>query len=299
MALVNHAKFEINAKLVFFGPGHSGKATNLNYIYRKLKPEHRGKLKTSSIGKDRMLFFDFAPSGQGKIGAYNVRFHIYSITGDAAATSWKMVLKGADGVVFVADSAAERLEANRNSLNDLQKALGSYCKSIAELPGVLQCNKRDLPASLPVEEMQKALNPGRFPVIPASAGKGEGVLESLYSLMKSVLRDLREKGLEMDREPEQLASAAMTDGGRENMRGMESAVCSTAPVFVAGGDADTTLSPFSSGMEDENGVSIKMTGEPEILAGGGLRLPLSLKYGEIEKKFSLTVAVCVEPDQAL
>ncbi len=290
MALVNHAKFEINAKLVFIGPGHSGKATNLHYIYRKLKPEHRGKLKTSNIGKDRMLFFDFAPSGQGKIGAYNVRFHIYSITGDAADTSWKMVLKGADGVVFVADSAAERLEANRESLNDLQKALGSYGKSISGLPGVLQCNKRDLPASLSLEEMQKALNPGHFPVIPASAGRGEGVLESLYSLMKSVLRDLREKGMELDREPEQLAAAAITEGGREGAR-----VAGRA--FVAGREADAALPPLSSGHESECGVSLKMAGEPEILAGGELRLPLSLKYGEFEKKFSVTVAISVEPDQ--
>src|SRR5512136_114758 len=156
MALVNHAKGEINAKLVFYGPGLSGKSTNLNFIYRKLKPEHRGKLKAMNIEKERMLFFDFSPSGQGKVGTYNVRFHIYSITGEAAnSTAWKMVLKGADGMVFVADSAPERLEANLESLNDLQKNLNTYGKSISELSGVLQCNKRDLPAALPLEEMQK------------------------------------------------------------------------------------------------------------------------------------------------
>src|ERR1700690_2992535 len=109
MALINHAKREINTKLVFYGPGLSGKSTNLNYIYRKLKPEHRGKLKIMNIEKDRMLFFDFAPVGQGKVGTYNVRFHIYSIIGESTSgAAWKMVLKGADGVVFVADSAPER-----------------------------------------------------------------------------------------------------------------------------------------------------------------------------------------------
>src|SRR5512137_906990 len=159
MALVNHAKGEINAKLVFYGPGLSGKSTNLNFIYRKLKPEHRGKLKAMNIEKERMLFFDFSPSGPGKVGAYNVRFHIYTITGEAASgTAWKMVLKGVDGVVFVADSAPDRLGANLESLSVLRKTLEGYSINLADLPGVLQCNKRDLSAALPLDEMQNALN---------------------------------------------------------------------------------------------------------------------------------------------
>ncbi len=133
MALVNHAKGEINAKLVLYGPGLAGKSTNLNFIYRKLKPEHRGKLKAMNIEKERMLFVDFSPTGQGKVGAYNVRFHIYTITGESAnSTAWKMVLKGVDGVVFVADSSPDRLGANLESLGALRKTMDGYGLNLAD-----------------------------------------------------------------------------------------------------------------------------------------------------------------------
>ncbi len=293
MALVNHAKGEINAKLVFYGPGLSGKSTNLNFIYRKLKPEHRGKLKAMNIEKERMLFFDFSPSGQGKVGAYNVRFHIYTITGEAAnGTAWKMVLKGVDGVVFVADSAPDRFAADLESLSILRKTLEGYGIDLAELPGVLQCNKRDLPTALPLEEMQQALNPGHYPVIPAVAGKGDGVLESLFSLMKNVLKNLREKGLELDKEPEQLDAAnAITIGAGEAAAG---------PAF---GHTDACVSEppaalSTAGGEDGGvGTRIEMAGEPVALPGGGVRIPLSLRNGASEKKIALTVTVSLGPDQ--
>jgi signal recognition particle receptor subunit beta len=296
MALVNHAKREINAKLVFYGPGLSGKGTNLNYIYRKLKPEHRGKLKVMNIEKDRMLFFDFAPAGQGKVGTYNVRFHIYSIIGDSTSVAaWKMVLKGADGVVFVADSAPDRLGANIESLNNLRKTLAVYVKSLSDLPGVLQCNKRDLPAVLSLDDMQKSLNPGHYPVIPAIAGKGEGVLESLYSLMKTVLKNLRESGVELDKEPEQIAgaTATVTAGGRADTCGMEQ-VSYAAEVGM--------MAPASTDWETGDAAGeplIELSGEPELLSGGRLRLPLNFRNGKWEKKMAVIVSVSLEPDLAI
>ncbi|HTP64374.1 MAG TPA: ADP-ribosylation factor-like protein [Geobacteraceae bacterium] len=297
MALVNHAKREINAKIVFFGPGFSGKRANLNHIYRKLKPEHRGKLKAANIGDDRMIFFDFSPSGQGKVGAYDVRFHLYTIAGEAKGdTAWKMVLKGVDGVVFVADSTPERLSANLESLSDLQKILTLCGINLAELPCVLQCNKRDIAAPLPLDEMEKALNGGRYPLIPASAGKGEGVIESLYSLMKKVLGDLRKKGLELDREPEQFAGVTEEVSGREGRSGPEMAVNALA-AGTAGGvvpaGAPSLPAQSSSGARD---ALLEVAGEPEMLPGGRLRLNLNLKYGEIEKKIALTLAVSLLPD---
>jgi len=309
MALVNHAKREINAKLVFYGPGLSGKGTNLNYIYRKLKPEHRGKLKVMNIEKDKMLFFDFSPAGQGKVGTYNVRFHIYSIIGDSTSSAaWKMVLKGADGVVFVADSAPDRLGVNIESLNSLQKTLTGYAKSLSDLPGVLQCNKRDLPAVLSLEEMQKNLNPGRYPVIPAVASKGEGVLESLYSLMRTVLKNLRESGLELDKESDHLAgaTAAMTAGGRTEHQGTGqapyTAIADYPAVPALEGEAGM-MAPVSAegkpGTSDAGEPLLELAGEPEVLTGGRLRLPLNLRYGKWEKKFAVTVSVSLEPDQAI
>ncbi len=286
MALINHAKGEINAKLVFYGPGLSGKSTNLNFIYRKLKPEHRGKLKVMNLEKERMLFFDFSPSGPGRVGTYNVRFHIYTITGEAAGgTAWKMVLKGVDGVVFVADSSPDRLAANLESLGLLRKTLEGYGMNLADLPGVLQCNKRDLSAALPLEEMQAALNSGGYPVMPAVAGKGEGVLESLYSLMKSVLKDLREKGLELDKEPEQLAAAnAVTAGGGETAPAPAAGLmpaCEAEPVAAASAESD----------DGDVETLIELAGEPVALPPGGVRLPLTLRHGASEKKITLTVTI--------
>jgi signal recognition particle receptor subunit beta len=305
MALVNHVKREINAKLVFYGPGLSGKGTNLNYIYRKLKPEHRGKLKAMNIDKERMLFFDFAPAEKGKVGAYDVRFHIYTIVGEVTSISaWKMVLKGADGVVFVADSAPDRLGANLEYRNNLQGILHAYGKNLSDLPVVLQCNKRNLPEVVPLGEMQTALNPGCYAVIPAIASKGEGVLESLYTLMKTVLKNLREKGLELDKESEQLASA---NTGMETERKTEPR--GTEPVSIAAEADSHALHPESGetemmaaigGKEDVTSVGkplLELVGEPELISGGRLLLPLNIKYGDWEKKFTITVSVSLEPDQ--
>ena len=307
MALVNHAKHEINAKLVYFGPGFSGKATNLNYIYRKLKPEHRGKLKTMNIGKDRMLFFDFTPAGQGRVGEYNVRFHVYSIVGEVAGTSaWNMVLKGADGVVFVADSAPERMKENLDSLDVLKKIMRGYGKSIKDLPGVLQCNKHDIDPALSLAEMENALNYGCFTVMPAVAKRGEGVLDSLFGLMKTVLKNLRESGLELELGPEPPAGRpAATMAGRG-----EEPLCVKMPSCAATGDSSTipavaaeavTATPLSAAGEtapaDGEEPVIEMAGEPELLGGWRVRLPLKVCYGGREKKVAVTVSFSLECDQ--
>ena len=303
MALINNAKREINAKLVYYGPGLSGKATNLNYIYRKLKPEHRGKLKTMNVGKDRMMFFDFAPPGQGKVGEYDIRFHIYSIIGETTDdTAWKMVLKGADGVVFVADSTPDRMKANLESLDNLKKIMRGYGKSIKDLPGVLQCNKHDIDPALSLEEMEKALNYGCYTVMPAVAKKGEGVLDSLMSLMKTVLKELRESELELEKEPELVPGPSIpTTSGQEEFRVTEIApdTCesyfSTTPAVVA--EAETSIPATAPGNAVEEGGDeplIEMAGEAEPLSGGRLRLPLNIKYGGREKKVAVTVSISLE-----
>ncbi|HEX9023661.1 MAG TPA: ADP-ribosylation factor-like protein, partial [Geobacteraceae bacterium] len=244
-----------------------------------------------NLERERMLFFDFSPSGPGKVGAYNVRFHIYTITGEAAGgTAWKMVLKGVDGVVFVADSAPDRLGANLESLSGLRKILEGYGINLADLPGVLQCNKRDLSAALPLEEMQAAMNPGGYPVMPAVAGKGEGVLESLYSLMKNVLKNLRERGLELDKEPEQLAAAnAMVSGAGETVAGLAS-----GPIVTP--EAEPAAAASAENEDNDLKTLIELAGEPVALPDGGLRLPLSLRHGPNEKKITLTVTVTPGPD---
>lgn len=304
MALINHAKREINAKLVFYGPGLSGKSTNLNYIFRKLKPEHRGKLKIMNIEKDRMLFFDFAPAGQGKVGTYNVRFHIYSIIGESTSgVAWKMVLKGADGLVFVADSAPERMQANIESLENLRKILRGYGMSIKDLPGVLQCNKRDTDNALPMDEMVNNLNYGGFTVMPTVAGKGEGILESLFSLMKRVLGNLRESGHEVEKEPEQVAGIAEAAPVLKKEEPPVTEPASIAPeeeppavpaVTAEAGIDAAPQSDVAAGSAEVMEPVIEIAGEPESLAGGRLRLPLNIRVGGLVKKVSVMVTVGLE-----
>jgi signal recognition particle receptor subunit beta len=297
MALVNHAKREANAKIVYFGPGLSGKTTNLNYIYRKLKSEHRGKLKSMNIQKDRMLFFDFALPDQGNVGGYDVRFHIYTLVGEVTNdAAWKMVLKGADGVVFVADSSPERMAANRESVKSLQQIMSGYGRNLADLPMVLQCNKRDAAVALSLEEM-KSLSPGGCPVVPAIADKGEGVLDSLFNMVKTVVKKLRESGLELAKDAEQLSALA---AGAPAARAEEPA--GGGPVAHAAVPPPITEDGEVAGLQgapagDEEPV-LAISGEPESLAGGRLRLPLSISYGGREKKVTLTVVVSVDLDEA-
>ena len=169
MALVNNSKREINAKLVYYGPGLSGKTTSLKHIYGKLKPEFRGKLKSMNVQGDKMFFFDFTPPGDGNVNGYNVRLHIYTLRGEPAGPApWKMVLKGVDGIVFVADSSPERMETNCESLQHLDEYLLAHGQSVANIPLVYAYNKRDRNDALPVEDLQRKLNPRNCPSIPGN-----------------------------------------------------------------------------------------------------------------------------------
>jgi len=197
MALVNQAKREINAKIVFFGPGLAGKATNLKHVYSKLKPDFRGAMKAMNVQDARMLFFDFTPPGDGNVHGFRVRFHVYTVSGQVLDPApWKMVLKGVDGIVFVADSAPQRQAANRESLESLTGYLKAHGQSLGSVPMVFQFNKSDLPDALQPAELERSLNPTRFPSFKASSQSGEGVLQTVLGLVKTVLNGLRDKGLE-------------------------------------------------------------------------------------------------------
>jgi signal recognition particle receptor subunit beta len=272
MALVNHAKKEINAKLVFFGPGKSGKATSLNYIYRKLKPEYKGSFKSMNIEKDRMLFFDFIPAGQASLDEYTVRFHVYTIVGEVSKSSaWKMALKGADGVVFVADSAPDRMTANQSSMKELTEFLGCYGKSLQDVPVVIQANKRDVADAVSIEELRAALSSQDIQLFPAAAVKGEGVLECAFTLVKMTLKKLRASGLELAGEVEQAPGLAFEPS---------SAVGWSSPLPA---EAAAVMEGTAPGLE--------IACEPAIVSGGRLRLPLIVKVGGQEQKVFLSVSL--------
>ncbi|MCC7203103.1 MAG: hypothetical protein IT393_10650 [Nitrospirae bacterium] len=193
MALFNYTSREINAKIVYYGPGLSGKTTNIKCIYEKIIPEKKGKLITLPTYSDRTLFFDFFPLEAGEIKGYKMRFHLYTVPGQVFYNATrKLVLKGADGVVFVADSQDGMMDSNLESLYNLKKNLADHGININDFPLVLQYNKRDLPNVLPVEVIDKTLNTRGVPYFSAAASTGEGVLETLTAISKLVLGDLRE-----------------------------------------------------------------------------------------------------------
>ena len=192
MTFINYAAREINCKIVYYGPGLCGKTTNIQYIYNKTNPNAKGKLISLATETDRTLFFDFLPLDLGNIRGFRTRFHLYTVPGQVFYdASRKLILKGADGVIFVADSQDARLEANVESLRNLQANLKAQGLDLLKIPYVLQLNKRDLPTVAPVEKMVRQLSLKGEPVFEASAVKGNGVFDTLKAVAKLVLNELK------------------------------------------------------------------------------------------------------------
>lgn len=192
MPFVNYAQREITCKLVYYGPGLCGKTTNLQWIYEKTNPEAKGKLVSLATEADRTLFFDLLPLNLGTIRGFKTRFQLYTVPGQVFyEASRKLIVKGADGVAFVADSQAARHDANVESLRNLLEHLKENQIDFQSVPYVLQLNKRDLPTAMPVDEMVKVLQLKNEPVIEAIATNGVGVFETLKELVKLTLMRLR------------------------------------------------------------------------------------------------------------
>ena len=195
MTFINYASREINCKIVYYGPGLGGKTTNIKFVYEKTNPNAKGKLISLATETDRTLFFDFLPVDLGEVRGFKTRFHLYTVPGQVYYNaSRKLILKGVDGVVMVADSQVERMEANLESLDNLRINLGEQGYDLAKVPYVVQYNKRDLPNAAPLDEMRRLLNPMGVPDFEASATVGTGVFETLKAVAKGVLNDLRRLG---------------------------------------------------------------------------------------------------------
>jgi len=191
MSMINYASREINCKIVYYGPGLGGKTTNLEYVYGRVRPETRGKLISLATEQERTLFFDFLPVDLGQIRGFNTRFHLYTVPGQVYYNaSRRLILKGVDGIAFVADSQVERMDANITSMQNLFENLADYGLDPLQLPIVIQYNKRDLPNIVPVEELRRQLNPAGWPEFEAIAVQGEGVFDTLKAVSKMVLKSL-------------------------------------------------------------------------------------------------------------
>src|SRR5512145_282715 len=194
MTFINYASREINCKIVYYGPGLCGKTTNLQYIFDSTAPQARGKLISLATETDRTLFFDFMPLELGTVRGFKTRFHLYTVPGQVFYdASRKLILKGVDGVIFVADSQEERMDANIDSIRNLEDNLREHGFDLAAIPYALQFNKRDLPSVVPVEEMYRVLNFKREPTYEAVATTGIGVFDTLKAVAKQILVELRKR----------------------------------------------------------------------------------------------------------
>lgn len=192
MSFINYSSREINCKIVYYGPGLCGKTTNLQVIYKKTRPEAKGRMITLATETERTLFFDFLPLALGDIKGFKTRFHLYTVPGQIFYdASRKLILKGVDGIVFVADSQAERMDANIESFDNMKINLEEQGYSLSQIPYVIQYNKRDLPNIVPVAELKKVINENGAPDFEAIAANGTGVFETLKAIVKLILIELK------------------------------------------------------------------------------------------------------------
>ena len=194
MSFINYAAREINCKIVYYGPGLGGKTTNIQWIHEKTRADAKGKLISLATETERTLFFDFLPIELGTIRGFRMRFHLYTVPGQVFYdASRKLILKGVDGVVFVADSQEARMDANIEAVSNLRGNLKEQGYDLAVMPYALQLNKRDLPSAVALAELEKALRIKDEPVFEAVATDGTGVFETLKSIIKLVLKDLKSR----------------------------------------------------------------------------------------------------------
>lgn len=192
MSFINYSSREINCKIVYYGPGLCGKTTNLQYIYAKTLPEAKGKMISLETGTERTLLFDFLPISLGEIRGFKTRFHLFTVPGQVFYdASRKLILKGVDGVVFVADSQLERLDANIESFESLRRNLEEHGEDLDKIPFVVQYNKRDLPNAVDREYLESVFNQRGVQSFEAVATTGAGVFDTLKAVAKQVLVELK------------------------------------------------------------------------------------------------------------
>ncbi|MBO9668018.1 GTP-binding protein [Bdellovibrio sp. HCB290] len=192
MSFINYNAKEIHCKVVYYGPSLGGKTTNIQWVYQKTAEDQKSKLVALNTDIERTLFFDFLPLNVGEIRGFKTRFHLYTVPGQVVYdASRKLILKGLDGVIFVADSQIERMDENLESLRNLETNLEQQGYDIREIPLIMQYNKRDLPNVASLAEMRSALNPYNAPEIEGCASEGRGVFESLKTASKSIINVLK------------------------------------------------------------------------------------------------------------
>ncbi|MFK7742412.1 MAG: ATP/GTP-binding protein [Planctomycetota bacterium] len=266
MVQINFALKEVNCKVVFYGPGMSGKTTNLEIVHQKAPEENKGELTSISTDGDRTLFFDFMPLDLGNVAGMRTKFQLYTVPGQVYYNSTrKLVLQGVDGVIFVADSDPDKMDENVESYANLIENLAEYGKDIREMPHVLQYNKRDLPNALPVAEIDKIMNKFGVPTFEAVAYSGEGVFPTLKTLAAMVLESI-EKIDGRNPRKEQPAPAANPIAA--------AAAAAAAPASAAPAPAPAAAAPASAAPQQRRAPQKARSarpaqGKPRSAKGGG------------------------------
>ncbi len=277
MALVNHAKKEINAKIVYYGPPCSGKGTILNYIYTRIKPSLRGEFRSTAAGSDNLLFFDFSPFEAPLPTGYHIRLHIYTLTGVVTnPATWKMILKGSDGIIIVADPAPEHLQETRDAVARLREFLAAYGKGLHETPAVLQLNSTTPHTpSANGSDYSAEIDLSALPVSYSSAASGEGVVAALTTLSRTIIENAttRETG------------SVTTDDTPIPPKKQEAVEQNTPPPFFSPAPPDTT---------DGESPSIVVQSKDIVCAGKELRIPLDIGWGKTQRRVVVTVIVELE-----
>ncbi|MDD5224840.1 MAG: GTPase domain-containing protein [bacterium] len=280
MAVIDQKKKEISAKIVYYGPGLSGKTTNIHFIHSKLKPEHRGKLMTLATQTDRTLFFDYLPVELGEVKGMKTRFQIYTVPGQVFYNATrKLVLKNVDGIVFVADSQKRLLNENIDSLNNLEANLKFYNKKLEDIPIIFQYNKRDLPEILTVDELQQKLNKLGSPFQEAVASEGKSVLSTLTMISKMVLQKQRPA----EEQPHQPSPFKLKE--------KPAAPPAAPPPAAASNPAPPAATPAGGGVRNWEIVS---WGNPERVSPSELKIPMVIREKGKNETVSLKLVLNVE-----
>ena len=284
MALVNHAKKEINAKLVYYGPPGSGKSDALHYIYSRIKPSLRGELKNIPAGGDSLLFFDFSPFEVPMADGYRLRLHIYTMTGQVTnPATWKMTLKGADGLVILVDPAPDRLLCTRESVSELRELLSAYGVGLQDIPAVLQINCFEKEASDTDEsKMALALDLPRLTTCRSNVVSGEGVLDVLSALSRLVLERIAET--ESRTTPVEGVAGTVDDYGYDEQEepGEVGYINGSAPATEIGADFLGV---------DGNTPKVAVVSQDAIVEGTVLRIPIEISCGDACRRLVITVSV--------
>ena len=311
MVTYNYAKKEIHAKIVYYGPGLSGKTTNVEVIHKSLQEKNRGKLISIETKTDRTLFFDFLPIEMGTLHDFTMRYHIYTVPGQVFYNETrKAVLRGTDGVVFVADSQTVKLDENKASLSNLEENIRSQGKDLKTLPMVLQYNKRDLPNIMSVEELNRHMNARNIPNFESVAIHGEGVLATLTRITRLVNESIAPAGKESGtglREPAPLEEMEILE--EDPAEEKTPTIRFDEPADTVGGEGYDEIRFDGEDERAEEGPIVEAPavkefevpprtereiikcGSPVKMAKGVVRLPLTLRIGDHTSTISLTISI--------